>query len=284
MGVPLGGGAGAAREQWGAGGVSGAGAPAFGGAHAAAPEYVYAWDDTSQQPVLSDPRVVRELQTQGHVVVNLMDAYRTKLASLQNAVNGPLLGRRDTMVHQLARVQARLDEVAAVKATIERETRANCDEILERLRSAESFKVTLLQRDWQDLSREVDAIQGFLAEATRRGQSDSVLEFLKNHRALEEACHRIVNKPFREVVPVTADDFEHEARAYTDLANRHKALTKLLSVKDQMIWQLLAERDQLRSDMTDLISKYNTELEEMEAQCQKYHNQLFSDNGAPAED
>jgi len=245
---------------------------------------VYAWDDTSQQPVLSDPRVVRELQTQGHVVVNLMDAYRTKLASLQNAVNGPLLGRRDTMVHQLARVQARLDEVAAVKATIERETRANCDEILERLRSAESFKVTLLQRDWQDLSREVDAIQGFLAEATRRGQSDSVLEFLKNHRALEEACHRIVNKPFREVVPVTADDFEHEARAYTDLANRHKALTKLLSVKDQMIWQLLAERDQLRSDMTDLISKYNTELEEMEAQCQKYHNQLFSDNGAPAED
>ena len=213
-----------------------------------------------------------------------MDAYRTKLASLQNAVNGPLLGRRDTMVHQLARVQARLDEVAAVKATIERETRANCDEILERLRSAESFKVTLLQRDWQDLSREVDAIQGFLAEATRRGQSDSVLEFLKNHRALEEACHRIVNKPFREVVPVTADDFEHEARAYTDLANRHKALTKLLSVKDQMIWQLLAERDQLRSDMTDLISKYNTELEEMEAQCQKYHNQLFSDNGAPAED
>ena len=238
-------------------------------------EHIYAWDDTSQQPVLADPRVIVELRKQGHVVLNLIDAYRTKIGSLQNAVNGPLLARRDQLVHQAARMQARMDEVAAVKATIERETRANCEEILERLRSTEALKLTLLKRYQDDLNRDIHAVQGFVNEVTQSTQTDSMLGFLRSHQALTDACHRMVNKPLRtQTMEVSADDFEHEARAYSDLANRYKALSKLLALKDQMIWQLLHERNQLQVDMNDLVTKYNDELEAMDEQCQKYAQQL----------
>ena len=246
-----------------------------GGAPPVGDEHIYAWDDTSQQPVLADPRVIVELRKQGHVVLNLIDAYRTKIGSLQNAVNGPLLARRDQLVHQAARMQARMDEVAAVKATIERETRANCEEILERLRSTEALKLTLLKRYQDDLNRDIHAVQGFVNEVTQSTQTDSMLGFLRSHQALTDACHRMVNKPLRtQTMEVSADDFEHEARAYSDLANRYKALSKLLAVKDQMIWQLLHERNQLQVDMNDLVTKYNDELEAMDEQCQKYAQQL----------
>ena len=31
------------------------------------------------QPIIAEPRVVEKLKEQGHVVLNLMDAYRTKV-------------------------------------------------------------------------------------------------------------------------------------------------------------------------------------------------------------
>lgn len=73
--------------------------------------YVRAFDETSGQPLLADASILEELRKNGHVIVDLMDAYRAKLSSLQNGVNGSLMAKRDRLLRQLARVQARRDEV-----------------------------------------------------------------------------------------------------------------------------------------------------------------------------
>ena len=92
-------------------------------------------------------QVVEDLQRRGHFVLSLTSAFRTKLGSLQNLVNGPLLAKRDALLTQQAVVQGRIDEVKAATAAIERETKHACEEVVERLRSTERFKLSLLLRD-----------------------------------------------------------------------------------------------------------------------------------------
>ena len=50
-------------------------------------------------------------------------------------------------MHQQARVHARMEEVRAVKTTVEREAQMESEEILQRLKSTESLKLMQLQRD-----------------------------------------------------------------------------------------------------------------------------------------
>ena len=131
-------------------------------------DHVYAWDDTAQQIVPSDPRVVEQLQRQGHFILGLTNAFRTKLGLLQNSVNGPLLAKRDQLVHHQAKLQARIDEVNTASGTIEQETRIACDEILERLRSTQRFKTSLLLRDKEDLAQDIANIQNLIEEVSKK--------------------------------------------------------------------------------------------------------------------
>ena len=100
-----------------------------------------------QHSFVTSKQVVEDLQRRGHFVLSLTSAFRTKLGSLQNLVNGPLLAKRDALLTQQAVVQGRIDEVKAATAAIERETKHACEEVVERLRSTERFKLSLLLRD-----------------------------------------------------------------------------------------------------------------------------------------
>ena len=92
-------------------------------------DHVYCWDDTAQQVCPADPRIVENLQKQGHFILGLTSAFRTKLGLLQNSVNGPLLAKRDALLLQQAKIQSRIDEVKAASASIEKETKLSTDEI-----------------------------------------------------------------------------------------------------------------------------------------------------------
>ena len=162
-------------------------------------DMVYAWDDTSQQVVPSDPRVVDDLQRKGHFILGLTKAFRTKLGLLQNAVNGPLLEKRDTLVKQQAKIQARVDEVKMASGTIEQETKLSSDEIVERLKSTERFKLSLLLRDKVDLGKDIESIQGLIEEVAERGKASSMIDFLGKEKHLRDRCELLINKPFKEV-------------------------------------------------------------------------------------
>ncbi len=58
---------------------------------------------------------------QSHSLSPLSEAYRSKLAALQAAVNGGLLARREALLQQHARLAARAGEVAAARAALERD-------------------------------------------------------------------------------------------------------------------------------------------------------------------
>lgn len=74
-----------------------------------------------------------------------------------------------------------------------------------------------------------------------------VVPFLHAAAPLQDACSRLVAKPFAEgEVAVSAADLPTEARGVREREDAHAALGKLLAVKDGMIGHLLAERAALQ--------------------------------------
>ncbi|GIL62546.1 hypothetical protein Vafri_16636 [Volvox africanus] len=233
------------------------------------------YDETMQEVVLADGVMVKELAKQGHGLVPLADAHRTKLAALQAAVNGPLLAKREALTQQHARLAARAGEVAARRAALEGEVAVLAEDMTGRIRGAESLKQAVLAREQADVGAQLDAIQRLLGDIMAASAAGPV-DFLNAYSRLTGTCHRLVSKSFKQVVDVAADDLPAEAAVYRDLAASHQALTQLLGVKDKMISHLLRERDALQEELRQVVERYTGELSALEAQCQGYYQRLMA--------
>ena len=67
-----------------------------------------------------------------------------------------MMSKRDHLVQQMRYVQARTEEVQSMRRAIERETVADTEAILHRLRSQEQFKLSLLSHDMTQLQHDID--------------------------------------------------------------------------------------------------------------------------------
>jgi hypothetical protein len=94
---------------------------------------------------------------------SLAEAFHTRLHSLSVA-HANLMAKREAMLYQLARLRSRAEEVAAARRSVERETMADTEAILHRLRSAEALKASLLRHDMDVLAGDVAAIDRFAAD------------------------------------------------------------------------------------------------------------------------
>jgi len=150
---------------------------------------------------------------------------------------------------QLARVQARADELRGIARETERGVRGACEECVEALRGAEARRLLQLQAQGEELRRQLEAVQR-TAEAAAQAcaGAEPPLAFLDRFAQLSDACERLSAKAVREHIEVDAETFEREARvAAAGLPDRDaEVLAKLLAVKDEMIWALVEERDSLR--------------------------------------
>lgn len=80
-----------------------------------------------------------------------------------SSIAASLLGKREVLAHQAALVEARASEVAACRAAIEKETLADTEGVLHRLRAAEAGKMASLSTDLDALRADMAAIDRFYA-------------------------------------------------------------------------------------------------------------------------
>lgn len=204
------------------------------------PGDVVLFDETMNQPIMREG--MSSLLDQGHSIVPLSVAYRTRLAALQAEISGALMIRRDALLRRTRSVQARTDELRMVRSSLERDCHALVETMLERLRTAEATKLAMLQREREEALRGVEDIQLLMDEAAAAAASPDMLAFLQHCPALLDRCRRWIARPVSEEVTISAAGFESEAGVYADLAHRYGALQKLLGLKDAMIWELLEIR------------------------------------------
>ena len=169
-----------------------------------------------------------------------------------------LLSKKEHLLQQMRFVRARAEEVQSVRRAIERETLADTESILHRLRGAEALKLSLLKHDMDQLQHDVDEIDGFAS--TLKADSlngvgkggdvinNSAIPVSTRSRYLEMCAEaeRIANKPFKTSIDVRADDFDRETVDRANLANQVEDAHEAAAVKDQMVWMLLREREEYK--------------------------------------
>jgi len=230
-------------------------------------------------PAPETERIRAELNAQASSI-NPMAA--TELHMLQ--MN--LLSKKEHLLQQMRFVRARAEEVQSVRRAIERETLADTETILHRLRGAEALKLSLLKHDMDQLQHDVDEIDGFAkmlkadtlnnslssnsnsknnnSNNNNIGLDHSVLPMSTRSKYLEMCAEaeRIVNKPFKTSIDVRADDFDRETVDRANLASQVEAANEAAAVKDQMVWMLLREREEYKEKeklYADEINNISTE-------------------------
>ena len=68
---------------------------------------------------------------------------------------------------------------------------------------------------------------------------------------------------------MSADDFEHEARAYKDVVKKYRALQELIEVKDTIISQLLEDRALLQKKLEAAEAEHKKEMKDLEIENEK---------------
>jgi hypothetical protein len=233
----------------------------------------------SLPPAPETERIRAELNAQASSI-NPMAA--TELHMLQ--MN--LLSKKEHLLQQMRFVRARAEEVQSVRRAIERETLADTETILHRLRGAEALKLSLLKHDMDQLQHDVDEIDGFAkmlkadtlnnslssnsnsknnnSNNNNIGLDHSVLPMSTRSKYLEMCAEaeRIVSKPFKTSIDVRADDFDRETVDRANLASQVEAANEAAAVKDQMVWMLLREREEYKEKeklYADEINNISTE-------------------------
>jgi hypothetical protein len=206
-----------------------------------------------------------------------------------------LLSKKEHLMQQMRFVRARAEEVQSVRRAIERETLADAEAILHRLRGAESLKLSLLKHDMDQLQHDLDEIENFALMLKRdsatssngTNATDGSLLISTRSRYLEMCAEaeRIASKPFKTSIDVQADDFDREVVERVSLATEVEASKEAAAVKDQMVWMLLREREEFKAtekryanEVERLDQESTKEIEEWVRLVDDYRNKLSTAN------
>jgi hypothetical protein len=209
-----------------------------------------------------------------------------------------MMSKRDQLVQQMRHVQGRTEEVQSVRRAIERETIADTEAILHRLRSVEAFKLSLLNHDMTQLQHDIDEIDAFSDEmqgvdngvttsASGPRQStftDPAAGVVTARGRYLETCaeaERIINKPFKATTAVHADDYDREVADRLSMAREYDGMQDVLEEKDSMILKLMEEQkmgeerqNELTQKIEDFSRRSRTEMEEWVKLCKHLKKQL----------
>ena len=176
--------------------------------------------------------------------------------TLHYQVNGPLLAKRDRLLHDLGVLRAKAVEIGNVRERYLREVENNATESKQQIEAGASIRETRVRRNADEISLQIEEISVFAAEIeesiTQEGDDAVSMEFIGRYRSMYDKCDRMAKRSFPNKADADPAEFEKEAKNLTNAVAERDALKNLLAVKDGMIWQLVEEREKLTEEVERL--------------------------------
>jgi palmitoyltransferase len=133
-----------------------------------------------------------------------------------------------------------------VKGIVEKDVRNEYGAIMERLRSAEGVKLAVLQYDIAEVQKDITRIDEILKAMDELGGGSEIgldmLGFLLRFRHLHENIDYAITKQFKVEIEIFPNDLPRELAERRVLMEHYEQQRKLLSLKDDIIWKLVQER------------------------------------------
>jgi hypothetical protein len=175
--------------------------------------------------------------------------YRQRLEFLVNFANMHLMPKRDQLLTQKVLIDKQMGDVSRVRRQIETETQRESEGIIDRLMSAESWKLSECHRQLQDVHRDIGSVEALSQQITKPcGTPSEMYAFVERYEEMKRECEWAERKPIRRMMDIHWDDFAREMREIKAKADAFDELKKMASAKDNIIGSLLDENAKLMKE------------------------------------
>jgi len=191
-----------------------------------------------------------------------------------------------------------MEEIKYVRGIIEQDAKTEFGGIVERLKSAEGVKQSVLQHMMANIQNDVDAINQLLEQFTDMTQDGrNPLEFMLKNSMFKQNIEYILEKPFQREINVTPYDLPRELASLREEIEKIEKLEEFSKFKDDVIHTIhddsiqntRAVTGQLDEAINDevgewarLAERYTTELQQYQLICY-YCAEPFKPNVANSE-
>jgi hypothetical protein len=187
-----------------------------------------------------------------------------------------LVQKRDQLVAQMYRLDYRMEEIKAVRSTIEQDTRLMFGGMLERLESSQGHKQSVLQHEMASIQQLIDAINAIIQQFTGlTNEGVTPLEFMVKAATLRQNIEYLLNKTFKTELDVYPYDLPRELIQIRKELEENAQLDSLLGLKDEIILKLFTELQTVfLESVADLDAAANQEIASWAALTDKYTGEL----------
>ena len=187
-----------------------------------------------------------------------------------------LVQKRDQLEAQLYRLDYRMEEIKYVRSVIEQDARAQFGGILERLKSAEGQKLSVLQHMMAEVQQDIDAINVLTREFTEMtDKGNNPLEFMIKSPTVNHNIEFLMNKPFKREIDVVPYDLPRELSSLREEIQQCEMLENLDKLKKEIIFGVYSTvREAEKSVVDGLDVAANEELGQWAVLAEKYSDEL----------
>ena len=215
---------------------------------------------------------VEEHRKMGNTVTPLIESYRARYDRLRALLTSKLLPKREHLVQLRRQLHNTSTEVQAKKNSIEKETLADGEEILERLRTVESMRQSNIKHQMLKVESELEGIERIVrrveqanddglyqaatgvlltsaapghtpVEQVRAPRAASMVELIQQFSDLTNNIEMLSSKQVEVQVDFPTDDFPRETAERMEILAKCDKYQHALGVKDHMLWTALQEKE-----------------------------------------
>jgi hypothetical protein len=251
---------------------------------------------------------VEQHKALGNMVTPLIESYRARYDKLRNSVTTRLLPKREELLQYRRQLQNTSAEATAKRTSIERETIADGEEIIGRLRTVESMRQSSIKNQIMKLEQELETIErvvrrveyanddglyqsatGVLltsaapghtpVETVRAPRAAAMVELIQQFGDLSNTIEQVANSRPSIQLDFSTDDFPNETAERLEIMSKCDKYVHALSVKDHMLWEALQEKqktEDLLNEERKLSHEYATEVSQWADMAQKLSQQNIS--------
>ena len=149
-----------------------------------------------------------------HRVARIDQAFQARYMYLNELICGGLLQKRDKLTKYLDQLYVVGDELRYVKNGVEKMTKIEFSQMLQRLKTNAGGKFAVLHHEMADLQRDLEAINALgneffqltnlnpIAPNTTEPAPKAIVPFLLRSRYLQEEAQNLIAKPIKTSVDV----------------------------------------------------------------------------------
>eukprot|EP01029_Cantina_marsupialis_P023002 TRINITY_DN56751_c0_g1_i1.p1 TRINITY_DN56751_c0_g1~~TRINITY_DN56751_c0_g1_i1.p1 ORF type:complete len:640 (-),score=168.07 TRINITY_DN56751_c0_g1_i1:234-2099(-) len=165
------------------------------------------------------------------------------------SLDSALAARKESLLQLCALLTNKMHTVKTNKRQIELETVRDAESMLQRLNESEATKLATLNSDLQTIQDQIAMLDNF------RQRFVSSVSDPRTMQIAQSEADQLCSRPLPTPTQVRTDDFPHEVQQRVQAESKVKSAENLLRVKDQMLFQLLKEREELKGKQQKAIEE-----------------------------